>query len=809
MSDPHDPFDAAPGSPGESGASPTDSTFDAPDPALLGGPLAGDDLTTAKQIRQRTSPVTKIIAVLLLGVVAGGGYFAYTRSVASETRMDVFGPIAAMEDESQRNAALREVLSDASFEDVKQKAIMNLGHFRDTLAVPQLITSLDQAGVVRRSAAWALGNIGLPDARPALPKLLEVLPDTDERDKNQVVWTLALLRAQDQAAIDAIIEGFSRGQLQAIDGFDARVITEVLGLERLSSADLTGSESEAVRLLTAQALAEVGSTDVVTPLQRMLTNELGKTGEARSSEVVRAAVAGLGRTGDPSGARPLFAALQEEPNLRGTVLDALRASTSAKDIAVLAEEAEDDEVRRDITTLMAESHDRRVVDALAGLLGDSDLDVRATAALALAGFGDERATPVLFEMTEVEDNADMVSDALEHFRFVATPEISRRLADMIDTHTFRRSAILRALGATGDPAAARYVAEELDGDDGAVAARALAELDHGPSFDKLLRQVERPSDLDMTATNAAERSVVNEDVLRARKAAIKAMGYYGRNEAIEGLMAVVEDDKDDYELRGAAATAIGQIGDLEALRDVLAKVRDESLSEAARRYYVQALWQRPRKELDSLLLDLMESRAPNDVRRAAALALGYAAEEGNDARLVAMLGDRTVPTLEDPSPRRNAAIAISLGGGEEAVAALLEVLAVDGDTREVLQNAVMNEENDWFNLITTEMFEEGAVWSRLRAAEQLREGDGRNTYSYAWAKAVSVLRSGWDGVGGMQPQAIRDALYDALTGARDDHRGYAAAVLAEMPERGLLLRARDEGGDGGEAARAALNAGRR
>ena len=806
MSDPNDPFDAGSAPSADPGAS-FDPPGDPVDPALLGGPLAGDDLTTAKQIRRRTSPVTKIIGVLMVALVVGGGYFAYTRSVASETRMDVFGPIAAMEDESQRNAALRDVLADATFEDVKQKAIMNLGHYRDTVAIPQLITSLDEAGVVRRSAAWALGNIGLPDAGSALPKLLEVLPDTDERDRNQVVWTLALLRSQDQAAIDAIIDGFSRGQLQAIDSFDARVITEVMGLERLSSSDLTGSESEAVRLLTAQALAEVGSTDVVTPLQRMLTSELRKTGDDRSTEVVRATVSGLGRTGDPTGARPLFSALQQEPNLRGTILDALRASTSATDIAVLVTEAEDDEVRRDIASLMAESHARRVVDALAGLLGDSDLDVRATAALALASFGDERATPVLFEMTEVEDNSDMVSDALEHFRFVATPEISRRLAEMIDTHTFRRSAILRALGATGDPAAARYVAAELDGDDGAVAARALAELDHRPSFDKLMRQIERPRDLDMAATNAAERSVVNEDVLRARKAAIKAMGYYGRTDAIEALMTVVEDDNDDYELRGAAATAIGQVGDVEALRDVLAKVRDESLSEAARRYYVQALWQRPRKELDPLLLDLMESRAPNDVRRAAALALGYAAEPGNDTRLVAMLGDRTVPTLEDPTQRRNAAIAISLGGGREAVSALLEVLAVDGDTREVLQNSVMNEENDWFNLITTEMFEDGAVWRRLRAAEQLREGDGRNTYSYSWTKAVSVLRSGWDGVGGMQPQAIRDALYDALMGANEDYRRYAAAVLAEMPERGLLLRARDEGGEGGEAARVALNAG--
>lgn len=769
------------------------------DDSQSAGMVLGDDNATLKKINQRSSMVGKILFFTIVLGAAGVGVWAYMQSEAYDHRMEVFEPVEEMTDASQRNAALREILANAGFEDVKQRAIMNLGHFKDEEAVPLLTEKLQDAGVVRRSAAWALAEIGPGAADSAVPTLLQVLPDTDERDRNQVIWTLAVLRSQDQTFIDAMLDAFSTGQLQHIPGFDHRLVTEVLGVDRLSSPDLTGHETEAVRLLTAHALAEVETTAVIEPLARMLQEEIARDEDDQSTEVIRASAAGLGRIGEAAAARPLFAALQANPNLEGTILDALEKSTAGPDLAVFMHEASDVDTKRSLARLVEKTHDRRTADALAELLTHEDQELRSIGALALANFEDARAKPVLYALTEVEDNDDLVSDSIEALRYVVDESDTGRLVEMLETHPYRKAAILRNLGATGDPSAARPMEKELEGDDVRAAAMSLGDLNDDGSFNKLLGMVERPDDVDMAATNAADRSLVNEELLGNRRAAILAMGRYGRLEAVEPLMNVVEDDLDDYELRGLAAASIGQIADDDAMRNVINKIQSPDIRDNAKRYYVQALWQKPHRDLNPQLLELMASDQPAEVKRAAAIAVGYSGDPAVEERLASM--------LDDEAHRRDAAVAIVLGGGESSATKLVEVLGTDGDLREVLQMWVMNEENDWFNLLTEDMFENGAIWRRLKVAEVLRKGDGDNSYAYPWAKTVAVLRSGWDGVGGLRPQAVRDKLWAAMEGDDEERRVLVAQAFHEIPETGLLLRARDEGGEMEEAARSVLDAG--
>ncbi|MBO6937291.1 MAG: HEAT repeat domain-containing protein [Deltaproteobacteria bacterium] len=784
----NDPFDIE--------SEPNDDLAAFDDSPVGGGMVLGDDNATLKKINQRSSMVGKLIfATIVLGA-AGVGVWAYMQSEAYDHRMEVFEPVEEMTDASQRNAALREILANAGFEDVKQRAIMNLGHFEDAEAVPLLIEKLQEAGVVRRSAAWALAEIGPPAADNAVPTLLQVLPDTDERDRNQVIWTLAVLRSQDQAFIDAMLDAFSKGDLQHIPGFDHRLVTEVLGVDRLSSPDLTGHETEAVRLLTAHALAEVETAAVIEPLARMLEAEIAMDEDDQSTEVIRASAAGLGRIGEAAAARPLFAALQANRNLEGTILDALEKSTAGPDLAVFMHEASEVEMKRSLARLVEKTHDRRTADALAQLLDHEDQELRSIAALALANFSDQRAKPVLYALTTVEDNDDLVSDAIEALRWVVDESDTDKLVEMMETHPYRKAAILRNLGATGDPAAARPMEKELEGDDVRAAGMSLGDLNDDGSFRDLLKMVDR-GDVEMGATNAADRSLVNEELLGNRRAAILAMGRYGRLEAVEALMEVVEDDLDDYELRGLAAASIGQIADDDTMRNVINKVQSPDVRDNAKRYYVQALWQKPHRDLNPLLLELMASDQPAEVKRAAAIAVGYSGDPAVDERLANM--------LDDEAHRRDAAVAIVLGGGQASAEKLVATLATDGDLREVLQMWVMNEENDWFNLLTTDMFENGAIWRRLKVAEILREGDGDNSYAYPWAKAVAVLRSGWDGVGGLRPQLVRDKLWEAMEGDDEEKRMLVAAAFHEIPETGLLLRARDEGGAMEEAARSVLD----
>ena len=794
---------------------PQDDMFDAPaagvqdlstfDDQPMAAYSVGSDDEALRKMGRRTSTFGRVAFVLLVGGALTAGWFAWRGTKNHAARMNGVEACGELPERSAMLACLREELQKTDYADVQERIVRNLGYFKDTESIPLLIEQLDNGGIVRRAAALALANIGLPAAEPAKQKLLDVLPETDERDKPQVVWALAVLR--EEAASEAIIDMFSRGLLQGQPGFDPKIITDVLGPARLSSDELLTHEHESVRNLTAQALAEVGSVEVVDPLSRLIDAELQR-GEDRSQEVIRAAATGLGRAGDPRAARPLFSLLEREPSMRPSVLDALKKTTGAPQIAILAAEADDASIKRDLVRLMAEQHDPRVKDELAGMLSSDDEEIRSTAALALAELRDERAVPVLVQLAQGEDEG-LADQALKGLRTVGAASATDDLLAMLpatcpdeptpemEAGCFRQAAILRALGATGSEAAGERIQRALTGVDAPAAAVALAQLNYERAYPELLDKVKRPPDVDMTAPTAAERSLTNEDLLRSRKGAIIAVGHFGNPEAADELMHVVEDMNDDYELRALAAESLGQVATAEHIQEVVRKINDASVPEVTRRYYVQALWQKAHPELNGAMLDIVASPdQPFEVKRAAALAVGYSGDEAANDRLMQM--------LDDDSTRPHAAMAIALGGSEAATRKLVEVLGQDDDAREILQMAIMSE-TPWFDRITEQMFENGQVWQRLRAAKILQDGDDRARYGYAWLKALSIMTQGYDGPGGITPQLAREKLYEALTGDNAEHRRLAAMALADMNERGLLIRARDEGGPGAEAARAELN----
>jgi HEAT repeat protein len=103
------------------------------------------------------------------------------------------------------------------------------------------------------------------------------------------------------------------------------------------------------------------------------------------------------------------------------------------------------------------------------------------------------------------------------------------------------------------------------------------------------------------------------------------------------------------------------------LRTVMIATGDRAANPALRRAQGRlAVASTTEGVLPARVLDLIQSDEPADLRRAAALAVGYSADPANDTRLTQM--------LESDNTRRPAAFAIALGGGEEAVRALLGVL---------------------------------------------------------------------------------------------------------------------------------------
>ncbi len=784
---------------------PTDLSAFEDDNPLAAVPM-GDE-QALKGMRKRTSTAGRIAGVLIIIMLGIMAWFGYRATIAKDQMMAEVERCGQIDAQEEMLTCLRNVFQADDHPSVRVRIIQNLDAFEDAAAVPLYITALDQRGEVRRQAAIALANLGSPTADPARQKLLDILPDTDELDRTQVVWALAVLGESNAA--DAIIEQFVAGRLQDMPNWDPAVITRVLGPERLASDELLNHEEDSVRLLTAQALAESADPAAIDPLTRLVDHELARPEDERNTEVIRSAATGLGRTGDPRAAEPLFRLLTNQPNMSEGIIAALGKSISGADLARLVGEADDVSIKRELVRLVAATHDPDTADALAGLINSEDEEIRNDSAIALANLGDPRAVPRLIAMAQSENEAaaDAALDGLEK---LGPPEAAGELLALLPptcpdepdptmpAGCFRQAAIIRALGATGTDEAARRIEKALTGVDAPAAAQALASMNYEPAFRRLLDMVKRPADVDMTATNAAERSIPNEDLLRTRKGAILAMKIYGRPEAVEELMKVVEDPMDDYELRAYAAHAIGRSATPEQLEEVLTKVQDESLDEAARRYYVQALWQKAQPTLNAELIRVMGSEAPVAVRRAVAIAVGYGANPEADAGLMTLLGDE--------EGRRVASFSIALGGSEEAAHALVTALGEDSDAEEILQFAIMDEQSEWFDLLTEDMFESGAIWRRINASKILREGDREGRYAYAWLKTINVLQSGWEGPGGASPQFVRMQMYAALTGDDAARRATAAEILGAMGETGLLLKARDSGGPGAEEARNVLSA---
>ncbi len=757
------------------------------DLARASGKIAGlDDDATARKIRTRTTVIGRVMAVVL--VVGGGAlaYFAWQRSVAYEERWVAYNAATEQASDEEFLRLIREEYPRTTFQDVRLQILTQLGTHHDAAAVPLLASALAEAGPIRAEAARSLARIGSPAADSAKGDLLRVLPTSnDPASRAAVARALAVLG--ESSAADVIVEEFGAGRLQGQPGFDPRIIVNVLGVERL--AHMTQNPSVGVRALVAQALSEAGTPDVIEPLSQLLRDD--------DDQVRRQAAQGLGRIGDPRAAGPLFQAMQANPTMRVQVLDALRRSTGARGLAVLLQSASDAETRRDLATMIRGTHDPAGADALASLLTDEDPTTKLTAASGLAELGDARGVPVLLEIAQ-GPALDRARDALDMLALVQSPDVVRVLGPMVTNPTFlaRRAGILKALGRSGSPEAGRILMRELEGDDVATAAMALAELDYEPAYTVLLRMVPRPANTPFNE-HAGMAGVALETAYQNRTAAVKALGRYGRPDSAGALRAIVEDSLDDPRLRNDAGLALGAVADDAVLSTVLDRILATDLDDAARRYYIGALWQRPSRAIATRMLEVIgNTQISPDIRVPAAVAVGYAADPANDARLVQMLD-----SAETAGP---AAVAISLGGSEEAAQALLTHLGADAELRATLQELLMNQTNDWFNLVTNTLWDSGEIYRRLRVARVLDQGEGDNRQGYAWSMFVNRLQSGWGGHDGLTANQIRRRFYADLTGADDALRPLVARALAATGDLGLLMAARDANGPGAEEARAVL-----
>ncbi|MBX3275327.1 MAG: HEAT repeat domain-containing protein [Sandaracinaceae bacterium] len=767
--------------------SPPASAFDAaPD---LGPPLGDDE--AVRKMGSGTPIWAWGLFVVLLAALGGVGFVWFQQNQAYEQRWDAYRQAQSeAADEQDFLRRIRGMLATTSYEDVKIRILQKMAQYRDAESTPVITQQLSsEVATVRAAAARALAAIGSPGADSAKAELMRILPRTDARDRAPIVWALAVLG--ESAAADAIIAEFSSGRLQGQEGFDPRVISNVLGPTRLSSNDLLNHSEVSVRALTAAALAEMASADVIDPLSRMTDFELARP--EPDENVLRSIASGLGRAGDARAGTPLFRILETQPAMGTVVLDSLRKTVGAPGIAALLPSARDPRVRLELVRMLASSHDPRAADPLAELVGSEDAEISQEASFGLAELGDGRAVPGLLRLARGLD-LQVGREALSKIQLLGVPEAADGLVEMLADEQFlgRRANILRALGTTGAAHVGAVLQRNLAGDDIGSAAMALADLDYDPAYDVLLRMIPRPRDTDFSTP-----TVANEMAYMNRTAAVRALGRYRRPQAAQALMTIVEDPLDDRRLRQNAGLALGALANEETLRSIVARIRAPELDEFAKRYYVSALWQNPSREIAADLMGLVTAAdTPPDVRRAASLAIGYAADPGLDARIREL--------LDNPEQQREAAFMIVLGGSDANGRALLAAMAGNAELQQTLLFQLRDDQTNAFNLVTQSGFASGAVWRRLSVASILNEGEGDNRHGYIWNHIVQRLRAGWDGHDGVTPRQVREHLWTALRGDDPARRRLAASVLAAMVERGLLMAARDQGGNGAEEARAML-----
>jgi len=751
------------------------STYPQTEEEISGAPVLSDQ-EALKKIGRHTSTMGKVLTIsLVLGAIVLT--WMYLKSSDSyDHRMDALNDAGKFEAGSPAMlAALRTTLQQSRYDDVKVRAIKNLGHFRDAESVPFLIKELEIGGIVRRAAALSLAEIGSPTADAAKPQLLKVLPKTDAKDRPQVVWALAVLK--ESGATEAILEQFVAGLLQGQPGFDPKVIADAVGTQRLSSPALVGHDNKGVRVLVASALSETATPAVVEPLITMISRK------DEDAVVVRAAVGGLGRVGDPRGAQALVQLMQSRSDMRQNVIEALRRSTAAPQLAVLVREAKDPVIQRDLVRLLRKTRDPRGADTLALLVNAPDQDTKIEAIHGLAEVGDARAVAPLLALARSDDD-EVGTDAIDQLHALQNPAAGPGLLGLLKDFPYRKAAILRALGASHDQGAGPAIEKELAGDDMGAATKALGELPYWPAYQKLAKMIVKPPNIDFSTP-----TVANETAYRNRYEAMQGLRYYGKSDpgVIRELMKIVEDDKDDFRLVDASGEVLGQIADEKLLNTLLEKIKNKSLPDRVRIAYVQGLWLSPNREFSKNLLPIFGTETTvTEIERAAALAVGYAANPANDAKLIEM--------LDVPATRRSAAVAIVLGGGEEAARKLLKTLIEDRDLRDWMRESIMNNTNDNFNLVIESMFASGGIYRRLRVAEILKESSGEAaSFTYVWGHLIGRLTSGWVGAGGLSPRVILEHLYKDLNGQDAEMRRLSAAVLASMSEYGLLLAARDAG----------------
>jgi HEAT repeat protein len=299
------------------------------------------------------------------------------------------------------------------------------------------------------------------------------------------------------------------------------LVPGLLGL--LSDAD------ESIRAAAVNALARLRHGDAARAVVRLLVD--------RSTVVREAALAALSRLDAPSVSEALLQECAGRPSLRSQALDVMRVNPHGSQLGFLRDcvSSPDPMLRAKAMAVITTHLGAQVVDFLAPLLADSDLETRRSVVVSLGQIRNPSVAPILLRQADSD------------------PET--------------RQEAIRALVALGDVSAAPGLVELLERESG------VARL---PIIDALAR----------LADHAAEPSLIRllaDGDPAIRRAAVQALGHFRSRVAIAQLMSAARDP--DAQVRLAVVETLALVADARA-RDTLERMcadPDQAVAATARR----------------------------------------------------------------------------------------------------------------------------------------------------------------------------------------------------------------------------------
>lgn len=567
--------------------------------------------------------------------------------------------------------------------DKRYAAVGQLGKYDVALTEDYLIVALDDpSDKVREQAAKVLGDVG---SQKAVPRLVVWLSDPDGKRKQIAAEALGKIGGPDAAA--ALTRSLGDADA-AVRQITVRALGQIgqAGNTQVVIALIPRLEDDKtdVKLATITQLEELGDTRAVIPMVSRFSDS--------SMQVRTAAVRAVGKLGDKS-AVPALIRLTTDPaeDVRTAAVGALGALGAVEALDAMT----------DLLNTGSDVFKGKVAYALAqiaatpgaGTAGENAMKTLVAnlsspqhrqyyrEALRVAG---RAAIPALVAHLEGRLQGDPTT-AVTLLGDVADARATATLAAELERGRVASTLVLRALGATQDPAALVPVLRALSSRDAAVRLAAMESLrplvaTDARAGDVLLEHLD-DEDIEIrvlavdylgilrigaAATKLTELTKAGNPT-RLRRASVDALGEIGRPEAAPALLAVLKDGP--TELHSAAATALGNLADAAQVPAIIKAIQSDK--HGPRAELVRALGGilrvTPDPEARKFLRQLATD-APTKVALAAIAALA-GAKQPDDAKFLR-------PFLENAASDRRRAVAWALGEMTDtgAVDALTEAI---------------------------------------------------------------------------------------------------------------------------------------